>query len=564
MAETRRAKLERQRLSQENERSSFIPHWRDIADYMAPRRIQLDPSDRNKGDKRNQKIVDSTATVSVRTAKSGLMSGVTSPARPWFNLGAAAQVDKEDIEANVWLHDLSEQMRGVFLKSNLYEALPTIYEDYVLFGQACGIIEEDFDEVVRIIVLPIGSYCIKRDSRGRPCGFSRTLYMTVSQIIDKFATDRETGEVDFSNVSESVKVQYERGLYEQTVLVCHQVYKNEMYNASLAETDAKFKRYSDVYYELSTGVNGQSFPATYDKFLMDSGRDRFNIVAPAWQRNSEDVYGVESPGMLALPDVKQLQLMVRRHMQALEKSVWPPLVGPTYLQNHPVSALPGDITYVDVREGQAGLRPIHEVRPDFNALDASEQVVRERIKKIMFEDLFLLLANLDRREITAREIEERAQEKMWVLGPVLESLNRGLLDPLIEITFEYMLRQGLVLPPPPSIAGSDLKIEYVSVMANAQRAVGIASVERLAGFIGQIASVDPSVLDKVDLDQMVDEYGIMVGAPPSIVRQDGVVAEIRSQRAQAQQQQRQMDMIEQAASAAKDASQVDPAGLLGV
>ena len=38
------------------------------------------------GDRRNSKIIDPTASLASSVLSSGMMSGITSPARPWFRL----------------------------------------------------------------------------------------------------------------------------------------------------------------------------------------------------------------------------------------------------------------------------------------------------------------------------------------------------------------------------------------------------------------------------------------------------------------------------------------------
>ena len=81
-----RHKYEQARYEMEQERSSFEGSWRENADYVLPRRVRFFTSDTNQGDRRNQKIIDSTATMAVRTGRAGMMSGVSSPARKWFKL----------------------------------------------------------------------------------------------------------------------------------------------------------------------------------------------------------------------------------------------------------------------------------------------------------------------------------------------------------------------------------------------------------------------------------------------------------------------------------------------
>ena len=55
---TKRQQLDVLKAELDNERSSFIPHWRDLGEYIFPRRPRFHTHDINKGDKRNQKIID--------------------------------------------------------------------------------------------------------------------------------------------------------------------------------------------------------------------------------------------------------------------------------------------------------------------------------------------------------------------------------------------------------------------------------------------------------------------------------------------------------------------------
>ena len=166
-----------------------------------------------------------------------------------------------------------------------------------------------------------------------------------------------------------------------------------------------------------------------------------------------------------------------------------------------------------------------------------------------------MLASSDRRQITAREVEERHEEKLLALGPVLEQLNQDLLDPLIDNTFAEMLEQGLVPPAPEELQGEDLKVEYVSIMAQAQKLVGIGAVERFTTYVGQVAAAYPQIVDKVNGDELVDVYSNLVSLPSGIVRSDDEVAEMRSAREAAQQKQVQVEQMAQQATMAKDLSQ---------
>ena len=62
------------------ERSSWDSHWRECGDNFMPRSARFDASDRNRGDKRHNRLIDNTGLRSVRILGAGMMSGATSPA----------------------------------------------------------------------------------------------------------------------------------------------------------------------------------------------------------------------------------------------------------------------------------------------------------------------------------------------------------------------------------------------------------------------------------------------------------------------------------------------------
>lgn len=547
--ETDRQKIEALDSQMTNERSSFIPLWRDLGDYILPRRCRFFVSDNNRGDRRNQKIIDSTATLAARTLRSGMMAGVTSPARPWFRLTTPDPGLAEFESVKEWLYGVTQRMSTVFIRSNLYNALPIVYGDIGVFATAAMGMEEDFEDVVRFYPFPVGSYKISNNEKFRVDAISRDMQMRVRQIVEKFCPADSKGKRDLSVLSNTVKTAWERGDKEMRINICHVILPNENYRPEMLAS--KFKRYRSVYYESGN---------TENKFLRDRGYDRFPVLCPRWEVTGEDVYGTDCPGMTVIGDVKQLQVGEKKSGQAIEKSINPPLQASTGLRERKISLLPGDVTFHDDVNGQQGVRPIHQVNASIKDLEFKQSQVRERVRRGFYEDLFLMLSTSDRRDITAREIEERHEEKLLALGPVLEQLNQDLLDPLIDGTFQIMLNQGLIPPPPEELYGQKLKVEYVSVMAQAQKLVGVSGIERFSAFVGNLAKVDTSVLDKIDLDQTVDVYGDMTSVPPGIVRSDEKVQAIRSERARAQKAQADAEAARAEAAAVKDLSKTEMGG----
>lgn len=538
----------------ENERASFLSHWRDLGDHILPRRPRFTTSENNRGERKNQKIIDATATMAARTLRSGMMSGVTSPARPWFRLSIPDPQFMESGPVKDWLHTVTERMSAVFIKSNLYNVLPTVYGDMGVFGTAAMMVEEDFDEVMRFYVFPIGSYAIAVNDKLKVDMFYREFRMTARQVVARFGKRDGSGNIIWDNISNTVRSQYESGHGEAWVDVCHMIRPNDDFDDSKVES--KHKKFSSCYYE----KGASKLAGDEDKVLRESGYDYFPVLCPRWEVTGEDVYGTECPGMIALGDIRALQLMQKKKAQAIEKMVNPPMVAPTSMANKKISLLPGDVSFSDAREGTGGIRPAHEINPRVNELVMDIQEYQMRIKRVFYEDLFLMLSNTDRREITAREVDVRQEEKLLALGPVLEQLNQDLLDPLIDIAFTLMDRQGLIPEPPQDIQGKSLRVEYISIMAQAQKLAGIASIERFAGFAQGIAAVNPEALDKIDTDQILDVYGDRLSLQPGIVRSDDKVAEIRQGRAQAQQAAQVAATVQQGAAAMRDLSGADMEG----
>lgn len=549
----------------ENEYSSFRTHYRDLADNILPRRLRLDLSESNRGERKNNKLIDGTATMASRTLAAGMMSGITSPARKWFILQASDPGMKEFGPVKEWLHTVTERMNTVFLRSNLYKVFPIMYKDMGTFGTHAMSMEEDFEQVVRFYPYPVGSYRIAVDSRLQVRTFMREFRLTVMQVVEKFGQRDDKGNVDFTNFSDFIVEAYKRGNMMAPVDIRQVVRKNPNYDPSRAHI-GKFKKYSSDYYEIGNGVSSghanadQRAEAFEGKFLRESGFDYFPVLAPRWEVVGEDAYATDCPGMTALGDIKEAHLLRKRRSQAIEYVIRPPMKGSTALKQASASILPGDITYLDEVDSNKGFAPIYQINPDIAAISNEIQEVRQIISRSYYEDLFLMLANSDRREITAREIDERKEEKLLALGPVLEQLNQDVLDPLVENTYTIMERQGLIPSPPKELQGQNLKVEYISMMHQAQKLVGLAGHERFLQTLSTVQALEPTAIQKFDADQYLDEYADILTIPPDIIRTDEEVEAIRQAAAQAQQAQEQMQAVQAGAGAAKDLAGADLEG----
>lgn len=513
-------------------------HWQEIATYIYPRRYRSSTSDTNKGTKTNQNIVDSTAKFAAKTLQSGLHAGITSPARPWFKLGTPDPDLAEFGPVKEWLHIVTQRMYAVLAGSNTYNGLHSLYLDYGLFGVSPMALFDDDQDLCRSYVYAAGTYAVGLDARGRVSTFVREYRLTVRQLVEIFAVTGARG-LDKSRLPREVGEAWDRGDYETTFDVCHMIKPNDH--------EDKSKPWSyNLPWTSCYWVVGLERPDV--QFLRESGFHEFPIFCPRWEITGEDSYATDSPGMTVLGDVKQLQTMMIRKGQLVEKAVDPPMKGPSSLRTQKVSLLAGDITYVDGLDANKSFVPVHEPRLEgYQHLTQDAEETRYLIRRGFFEDLFLMLAQSDRmgQPITAREVEERHEEKLIALGPVLERTNDELLNPMIDRLFGMMSRAGLLPEAPPDIEEVKLRVEYVSILAQAQKLVGVSSLDRFTQTVLAMAPVVPAVLHKVNFFQVLENYQEALGTDPRTLHTDE-----EAQASQAEEQQGAQQM--QQAAAAKD------------
>lgn len=523
-----------------NARSPYLTHWQEINQFVAPNNARFQTTDRDKGGKRTNDIINETVLFSRRTFKSGLMAGMSSPARPWFLLAPPDPGMKEFGPVKEWLDTVTRLMRDVFVRSNLYGVLPTIYGSCGDYGTAAFGLQEDDKETIRCYPFSTGSYMIDCNERMQVDTLYREYTQTVRQLVSRFGLEK---------CSLKVRTAWDRGDYGTWVDVVHAIEPN--FARIPGKLNARDKAYLSVTYEA-----GEKTP------LNVSGFDDFPALAPRWSVNGEDVYGTDCPGMVCLGSQKGMQFSERKKYQAVDKLVNPAMNGDATLRNAGADLLPGGVNWIPgMSNGNPGLRPIHEL--DYRTIEIlgnDIKEVEERVRRAYYEDLMMLLANSDRPQMTAEEVRERSQEKLLVLGPLMEQFNDDLFDPLIDRVFNIMLRRGQLPPPPEELQGQSLRVEYVSIMAQAQKLIGVAAIERFVGFVGNLVAVAPDAMDKVDLDQAIDEYAEMTGVSAKIVRSDDVVAQQRQARqeaAQAQQMAQMAPAMAQGANAVKTLSETN-------
>lgn len=241
----------------------------------------------------------------------------------------------------------------------------------------------------------------------------------------------------------------------------------------------------------------------------------------------------------------------------------PPVGLPVSMKGQEINTLPGGVTFFDAANGQGGQRQLFDVKLDLSHLQADLIDIRGRVHSAFYADLFLAISNMDTtgQRMTATEVAERHEEKLLMLGPVLERLHNELLDPLVDMTFERLLEAGVLPPPPPELEGQAMDVELISMLAQAQRAVQTNGLDRFLLGVAQVGQLGKTeVADKIDGDKFVDAYADSLGVDPDLLVDDTQVQAVRQQRAQAQAQAQQAAQAQDAADAAAKLGSVPTQG----
>ena len=539
-----------------NDRLEWEGYWRELQQQFAPRRGRFSAYEKAKRDtrRRNSKprqIPDDFA--------SGIKSGLTSPSRPWFTL-SLFDINLMTFErVKAWLSEAETILQGLMLRTNLYDQLFDIYKEQGIFGTAALYIDEDDENVFYARSHTIGTYAIGTDEKGVVNRFARVLTFTARQLADRFGED---------TLPQSIRLTLRDADNNTRHEVRHLVEPNSDFTA--AEQGKRGMKFRSLWW-----LAGETDPP----FLRDSGYHEFPVMAPRWRTVGDDLYGSEQPGDVGLDDAKTIQELETDERSAIKKAVRPPMLVPENAFDGRLNAEPSGVTVY--RPSPTGatpaFTPLYNVNFDYQAAAAKRQELIARLEETFFVNFFRMWTSDLRSGRTATEIQAREAEKMYMLGPLIERQMSEMLDPLITRIFAICNRRGMFPPVPPELDGTDLRIEYTSVLANVQKQSAQAGIEIVVASAGQLAQLQalkgepPSVLDKIDCDEIIERLADMHAIPAGIVLGNDAVAAVREDRAiKLQEQQEQMQQQQalmqgaqaapQLAGAAKDLSQTEMGG----
>lgn len=528
------------------ERESRLSHWIDIQSYLIPYAGSFlsDPRGYSYDHDRWQEIIDEWGPNAVETLEAGMMALRTNPSRRWFryltrdpDLNTYGPVLK-------WFRKAEERTQTLHRDTNTNEMLPHLYGECATFGTAGAIMTEAPGRIMHHHTLTAGEYAIACDQYGDVDTLYREFRLTVAQMFEMFPQER---------LSVTVKALASDHRWDAKVPVIHAIEPRRLEERDPKAIDALNMPWKSVYFELEDGDAG-------DRFLSESGFTSFPCLVPRWRVRFGSTWG-EGPGTKALGSVRELQVVSERLGEVEDYQTKPPVQGPASLREHDRDLLPGGYIPFDQNSPHGGVRTAFEVKLDPRVLLEHKEDVRRRIDKSFYVHLFQPITMLsDTTQRTAQEIIQRRAEILTVLSPIEIPMQRALDRPLIQYSFERLLAEGELEPPPPELDGQLVDVEFMGPLAQALKETDAGNVDRMVAHIGQLAVLKPDVIDRYDADNDLERYADMLGVDPHLIVPAQQAAFIRAQRAKAQAAAAQAQMMASAAGTAKDLAAADMSG----
>ena len=514
-------------------RTRLEPEWKEIRAFLAPDTGCFDNPVTNKKSNKDPYYTLNINTLPmyyINNLSTAMVSNLTPSRLKWFRLS----VEDETRDESIWLLNATNKLYRMYESAGLYENLYGSFKEAILYGGNILGVQRDSKTGFRFIPMTAGEYWTVEGEEGVINSCYRNFALSNIQLLEKFGRE---------NLPDSIINALDRDNTEELHTVVHCVEPNPNYLPQFKNYNNK--PYLSVYYLEDDNS---------DRFLDYRTTSFFPFMCARWERVENSPYGV-GLGRQILGDVKSLQAYERDLAKANKKMIDPPLRASTQLKNAIKDASANGITYTD---DPNGVLPLYNV--NYATREALENITRitQRIYQLTYNDLFYALLNKD-KSMSATEAQGIQQEKMTMLGSVVERLQTEFLKNLVETTFAIAYQDGWLGKPPESLIGKNMRVEYTSLLAMSQDINDLSLVERYLRFVSSIAGINPIAARKPDVLAMCDFYAKRLGVDQSLNLTNDVVEEQETQAQMAMAEERQAQIQQQnliaQAKAAKDMAQ---------
>ncbi len=512
-----------------SDRGTTESTWQEIADHELGRRDFT--AERTPGEQRQRLIYDDTSKQSGSLLAGAMHSLLTNPATPWFDLRFADPDLNEIPEAARWLHMTTRTLRAAVNRprARFHSQMAELYIDEVYFGTAALFVHDAMGDGVRFSARPLREIFASEDESGVIDTVFRFFPLSNRQAISAFG----------DNAPELVKKQVD-DKPEDMRKYLHAIYPRDDFMPSML--DVSGMPFQSVIIDMDTKSS-----------ISQGGFHEFPIAIPRWSKDAGEIYG-RGPGWEALSDQRMLNEMKRVRLKAAQKAVDPPLlVDSDSVLGKNLFTTPGSV--IPINASSSILNPPVQALESRARFDVAQLETTETRQQVMDAFQHQLLEMIRDPRMTATQVLEISAQVQRHLAPILGRQQTELLDPVIERVFAIEARAGRIPAPPAELSGQDLRIEYVSPIARAQKANDAKAIIDVFTAASNLSQVDPGVLDVIDFDVGLRTLADAMSVPPTIIRS---LIEVQERREAAAALAQEKQALEQAGGIAKVASGIAP------
>lgn len=524
------------------DRDYMAATWREVADYMRPVKQGITHETvaadfrETPNIPRIAALFDTTAVDANMTYAAGCMSWMTPSETHWFAFDAPPFLAGDD-EVKRWYGKATEETRRILALSNFYSQIHEVYLDDGAFGTSGLMVDEDGG--LRFEALNIGEFCVLENERREVDTVFRSFRLSARQAIQKF------GE---SAVHEKVRECYSNGAKDadRKDEYLHVVMRRDEADRAFGKIDAPNMPWAVLYIDRRN-----------KHIVQEGGAWEMPVAVHRHLLWSHTAYGF-SPGMLTLPDARQLNYMQQFLDTLVEKQVSPPVLLPADYEGSVDLRAGGQTFFKD----EAGIPRFWPNPGNYLVGEDRVEFRKRQIMRAFHVELFQALSAVPPgKEMTAEEVRSRHRDRLTLFSPTFARKNAELNTPVMRRIFGILLRGG-AFPPVPDrlvqIADSgipfvpDPEIIYTSRLALQIKAIHNETFSQTMGYVSPLFQLAPGVVDHFDVDAIVRGIARNEGFREDWLRPEREVEEIRQARAEAQQrEQARLEAMENAGTAAE-------------
>lgn len=474
-------------------------------------------------------LFNSTAVQSNLNLASVIQGNLTNPNSKWFALELDDEID-ETTEEKDFLFQATNKVLNVFNSSaggfqlHNHEFLMSL----TALGSSCMFVEDDLDKEIQFFSPHLSQIYIQENRWGFVDTVFRKFKMSIRQMIQQWGEEKVGNEVmkmAEANIDDEIEILHH---------VCPVESSGEEYSA-----EKSTMKFHSCYINLN-----------HKKLLDEGGYNELPYIFTRWYRMQGEKYG-RSPAWDCLADIRMVNTMQREYIRSVELAGSPPLLtaddgvlGTVRIQ--PNVVINGAINNMT---GQAKIQPL-QLGNNIQDLLANIQATEERIKNAFFDKL--LINQAQGPQMTATEVQQKAQERMELLAPQIGRIQSEYLNPIVKRVFNILLRKRNPKKPgesvlgrvPVSLKGKGIKVRYLSPLAKMTKMEDVRSVTGLGQDIAPFIQIYPTMMDWINPDKFMKAAMDARGVPPTIEQSQQDVDKMRKQRQEHQNMQQNMQMAQ--------------------